>query len=99
VKLEGTKDVNYVCPSIDVAMSSLVERPGDRIAGVLLTGMGRDGASGLGHIKKIKGTTMAQSQQTCTVYGMPRKAIEEGYADEVLGPDEIRERLVALFIR
>jgi len=76
-------------PSIDVAMRSAAEAAGARAAGVLLTGMGADGARGLGAIRAAGGRTFAESEETAVVYGMPRAAVELGAAEEVLALDEL----------
>ena len=54
---------------------------------VLMTGMGDDGASGMGAVKAAGGMTIAQSEESCVVYGMPKAAIERGYAMRVVGLD------------
>ncbi len=82
--------VNYVCPAIDVTMQSI--RPpeaGRSLFGILLTGMGRDGAAGLAHLKRLGGLTVAQNQASCAVYGMPAEAVKLGCVDHVLPPSEI----------
>lgn len=82
--------VNYVCPSIDVTMQSLQPpTPGQRIIGVLLTGMGRDGAAGLAHIKRLGGLTVAQDEASCAVWGMPAQAVKLGCVDYELPPESI----------
>jgi len=86
--------VNFVCPAIDVTMRSLVHLNADQIAGVILTGMGRDGAAGLLHIKNIDGLTIAQDEESSIVYGMPKAAYETGCVDLVLTPEQIRQRLI-----
>jgi two-component system chemotaxis response regulator CheB len=83
-------------PSVDVTMQRAAEAYGDRAIGVLLTGMGRDGAIGMSAIHRVGGTTIAQSGDTCVVYGMPRAAIEARVVDEVLGPELIAGRLQML---
>lgn len=88
--------VNFVCPSIDVAMNSLVKRSGDKIIGVVLTGMGVDGAAGITHIKEIGGITIAQDERTSAIYGMPKAAYEAGSVDFVLSPEETRAKLIEL---
>ena len=67
---------------------------GKRAAGVLLTGMGRDGAEGLGEMKRSGAATFVQDQASCVVYGMPKAAIDAGYADHVGPVAEIAERLI-----
>jgi two-component system, chemotaxis family, protein-glutamate methylesterase/glutaminase len=92
---EGAR-VNYVQPSIDVAMQSLIRPLNGEIIGVILTGMGKDGAEGLRHVKRIGGTTLAQDQKSSVIYGMPKAALETGAVDFVLPPKGIAEKLVEL---
>ncbi|HVT12296.1 MAG TPA: chemotaxis response regulator protein-glutamate methylesterase [Fimbriimonadaceae bacterium] len=68
--------VHGVKPSVDVTLASLVRTFGHRMVGVLLTGMGSDGAAGLRAIHLAGGTTIAESESTCVVFGMPKAAIE-----------------------
>jgi two-component system response regulator WspF len=76
-------------PSIDVFFES-VARHWDRPAtGVLLTGMGRDGAEGLLALRRAGKSTIAQDEASCAVYGMPRAAAELGAAEKILPPDHI----------
>jgi two-component system chemotaxis response regulator CheB len=75
--------VNGHRPSVDVLFHSVAEEFGPQAMGVLMTGMGEDGASGLGEIRVAGGYTVAQSQATCVVFGMPKAAIERGYAMRV----------------
>lgn len=82
--------VNYVCPAIDITMQSVRPLdPGQVLIGILLTGMGRDGAAGLVHLKQLGGITFAQNQASCAVYGMPAEAVKLGCVDHVLPPPEI----------
>jgi len=90
---QGAK-VNFVRPSIDVAMKSLVRPPqSSLLTGVLLTGMGNDGAAGISHIKGLGGITLAQEESSCPVFGMPKEAIRTGHVDYVLIPERIAEAL------
>jgi two-component system chemotaxis response regulator CheB len=82
-------------PSVDVTMQSAAERWGRRSAGVLLTGMGTDGAWGMWAIRARGGWTLAESEESCIVYGMPRAAVELGAASEVVPLGEIAARLTA----
>jgi two-component system chemotaxis response regulator CheB len=76
-------------PSVDVLFESLAAELGPRAAACLLTGMGRDGASGLLAVRRAGGLTVAQDQATSVVYGMPREAVAIGAAQSVLPIDAI----------
>jgi len=91
--------VNRHRPSVDVLFESVAKAAGDKCAGVLLTGMGKDGAAGLGAIKSAGGTTFAQDKASCVVFGMPRAAIEAGYVDHVEPVPGIAQRLVEVLRR
>jgi two-component system, chemotaxis family, protein-glutamate methylesterase/glutaminase len=83
-------------PSIDVTMRSAARsRPG-RVLGILLTGMGEDGAEGMATIRAGGGVTIAESEASCVVYGMPRAAVRRGGATWVLSLGEIAGLLGAL---
>ena len=92
---EGPR-VNYVQPSVDVAMLSLTRPLSGGITGIILTGMGKDGAEGMRHIKQIGGTTMAQDQKSSIIFGMPKAAIDTGAVDFVLPPKGIAAKLVQM---
>lgn len=95
--LEAGQRVNFVQPSVDVAMKSLLKPlKRERIIGVILTGMGRDGAEGIRHVKEIGGVAIAQDQESSAIYGMPKAALETGAVDFVLPPDKINRKLVKL---
>jgi two-component system chemotaxis response regulator CheB len=96
IALSDGPPVNNVRPSVDVLMKSAAEFCSGCI-GVLLTGMGADGAEGLREIKRFDGRTLVQDEATCVVFGMPRAAIDLGAADRVvpLG-DMARNILTAL---
>jgi chemotaxis response regulator CheB len=83
-----------VRPSATVLFESVARIYGDEAVGVLLTGMGEDGALGLKAIREKGGITLAQDEASCVVYGMPKLAVELGAADEVLSPCAIAARLV-----
>lgn len=76
--------VNGHRPSVDVLFQSLAQEFGPKATGVLMTGMGEDGAAGLGAIKAAGGFTIAQSPETCVVDSMPRSAIQRGFAARVV---------------
>jgi two-component system chemotaxis response regulator CheB len=80
---EEPGDARHV-PSVDVAIHSALQASTGPMLGVLLTGMGEDGAEGLGLIRAGGGVTLAESQSTCAVYGMPRAAYERGAVTHLL---------------
>ncbi|MCE5324619.1 chemotaxis response regulator protein-glutamate methylesterase [bacterium] len=82
-----------VRPSADVTMASAVPVFHDRLIGVVLTGMGRDGANGLKLIKDAGGVTLGEHESSCVVYGMPRAAAEMGVVDKVVPLQEMAEAI------
>ena len=73
-----------VRPSVDVLFGSVAEAFGSRAVGVVLTGMGRDGLAGAREIKARGGTILAEAEETCVVYGMPRVLAEAGLTDRLV---------------
>ena len=98
VHLSDAEPVNGHRPSIDVTFQSIAKVYGARSAGVLLTGMGSDGAQGLLAIRQAGGVTMAQDEESSPIFGMPRAAIELGAAQQVLSPAGIIRSLNALHV-
>jgi len=88
--------VNFCCPSADVTMRSALKNCTGKLVGVVLTGLGRDGADGITHIKGLQGITIAQDKGTCAVYGMPMEAAKTGNVDFILPPEKIGEKLIEL---
>jgi two-component system, chemotaxis family, protein-glutamate methylesterase/glutaminase len=95
VVLSDEPRVNGHKPSVDVLLRSVAEEFHGQAVGVLMTGMGDDGAEGLGAIKREGGMTIAQSEESCVVYGMPKAAVERGYALRVVGLDVMGATLQA----
>src|SRR4030088_1309975 len=87
--------VNGHRPSVDVLFHSIAEEFGPQAMAVLMTGMGEDGAVGLGEIRAAGGYTVAQSQDTCVVFGMPKAAIERGYAMRIANLQDLPNLLQA----
>ena len=87
--------VNGHRPSVDVLFHSVAEEFGSQAMAVLMTGMGEDGAAGLGEIRAAGGFTVAQSQETCVVFGMPKAAIERGFVMRVADLQEMPKVLQA----
>ncbi len=83
-------DLGYaVQPAVDVTMASAAETIDDPLVGVILTGMGADGAEGIRAIHSAGGRTIAQSKETCVIYGMPKRAVETGHVDVIRDLDEV----------
>lgn len=95
VELEDSEPVNRHRPSVDVLFNSAAEMAGKNAVGVLLTGMGKDGAQGMLAMKKAGAVTFAQDEASCVVFGMPREALMIGAADEAVPLSEISERILA----
>src|SRR5215469_5948857 len=94
VELERGAPVNGHMPSVDVLFRSVATEYGRHAIAVIMTGMGTDGAEGIGEIKKAGGHTVAQNKETCAIFGMPRAAIERGYVQRVGSLSDIANWLV-----
>ncbi|MBI5491685.1 MAG: chemotaxis response regulator protein-glutamate methylesterase [Deltaproteobacteria bacterium] len=81
-------------PSVDIAMLSVAECYPGRSMGVVLTGMGHDGLEGVRAIRQKGGKSIAQSEETCTVYGMPKAIVDAGLADKVVALDRIAGEII-----
>ena len=94
ISLEGFDVLGGVgMPSVELFFDSMGESIGKHNIGLMMTGMGSDGVEGIRKLRLCGGYTIAQSERSCTVYGMPRVAIERGGIDEVLDLEEIPMRL------
>jgi len=82
-------------PSADVLFRSAAEEFGPQTVAVIMTGMGDDGAEGLGTVKAAGGLTIAQSEDSCVVYGMPKAAVDRGYASRIVGLEAMASTLIA----
>ena len=81
--------VNRHCPSVDFLFDSIANCQGKKYVGVLLTGMGADGAKGLLNLRRLGAITIAQDQRSCVVYGMPKVAVELGAVQHQSSPAEV----------
>lgn len=93
IQLLDTAKVHSVKPAVDPLFESVVNHYGRNTLGVILTGMGRDGAAGCLDIKRAGGYVIAQNEESCVVYGMPRHAYEAGAVNELLSIEEIIESI------
>ena len=94
VRLDPSDPVNRHRPSVDVLFHSVAQVAGKNAVGVLLTGMGKDGAQGLLAMKQAGAQTYAQDEASCVVFGMPREALLIGAAEQAVPLSEISERLL-----
>jgi two-component system chemotaxis response regulator CheB len=81
-------------PSVDVLMYSVARQFGSRALGIIMTGMGRDGAAGVAELKKCGGYVIAQDQDTSVIYEMNREVISNGHADEVVSLSDMADRIM-----
>lgn len=87
--IKEPKDVDKYVPSVDIMMSSIAETYGQKSMGVVLTGMGNDGTSGMLDIQKAGGYTIVESEETAIVFGMPSEVIKAGAAGMILPISDI----------
>ena len=94
IELEASEPVNRHRPSVDVLFHSAASAAGANAIGVILTGMGKDGAAGMLAMRQAGAHTLAQDEASCVVCGMPREAIALGGAAEVVALDAMSERIL-----
>ncbi len=89
VEVKDGPPVNRHKPSVDVLFRSVARAVGKNAVGIIMTGMGDDGAAGLLDMRNAGAPTVAQNEETCVVYGMPKEAVKRGAAEKVLALDRI----------
>ncbi len=94
VSISEDKEDFIYRPSVDALMLSVADCFPGRSLGVILTGMGNDGANGCKKIKETGGRVFAQSEETCVVYGMPRAVVEAGIADKIVSLEEMAGEII-----
>ena len=82
-------------PSVDVLFRSVARYAGHNAMGVIMTGMGDDGAAGMLEMHQAGAKTLAQDQDSCVVYGMPKEAVKRGGVDHSVALSEIPEKIMA----
>jgi two-component system chemotaxis response regulator CheB len=95
-RLDDGSPVNRHKPSVDVLFRSVAQQAGRNAVGVILTGMGKDGAVGLKEMRDVGSPTIAQDEATSVVWGMPGEAVQIGAAAEVLPLNEVAPRMLQL---
>jgi two-component system chemotaxis response regulator CheB len=93
-RLLQSPPIHHCRPSVDVLFRSAAEAAGRHVVAALLTGMGSDGALGMQAIRKAGGTNIAEAEQTCVVYGMPKAAVGLGVVDMVLPLPRIADAIM-----
>jgi len=99
IRLHQQPLLHGVRPAADFMMKSVATYAGKNAIGIILTGMGKDGAAGLLKMKEAGATTIAQSEKTCVVFGMPNAAIQQGAVDLVLDLNQIGPRVLEILSR
>jgi two-component system chemotaxis response regulator CheB len=89
IKLDDGPRISGYRPCADVAFESAAAYGGANVVGVVLTGMGNDGAAGVQAVKAARGCVLAQDEATSVIFGMPAEAIRTGVVDQVVGIDEM----------
>jgi len=97
IYLSKESQVNNVRPAVDVTMEDAAKMFGEKVIGVILTGMGQDGTAGGYCVKQAGGMNIAQEGSSCIVNGMPSSLIKAGYADRIADLDKIAEEIQSLF--
>lgn len=99
ISLRQAPKVNGHCPSVDVLFDSVAKHAANHAIGIILTGMGNDGAKGLLHMRQAGARTIGQDENSCVVYGMPRVAYESGAVEYQENLSDIVERTYQLLNR
>lgn len=96
IRLTDGDVVCFARPSITVTLHSVRADKETNVTGIIMTGMGHDGADGITYLKKIVGgVTIAQDMASSVIWGMPKAAVATGYIDYVMSPLQIRQRLMS----
>ena len=95
-ELSKSEPVNRHRPAVDVLFESAARVAGKNVVGVILTGMGKDGAKGMLLMKQAGAYNFAQDEASCVVYGMPKEEVAAGGVDEILPLHDIAKRVMAV---
>jgi len=97
IKIQDGPLINRHKPSVEVLFNSVANHAGQNAVGIIMTGMGRDGAEGLLNMKEAGARTIAQDEKSCVVFGMPKEAIKLGAVDQIMPLDDIPRRVLGFF--
>ena len=95
VEIREGPPVNRHCPSVDVLFHSVAASAGPNALGIIMTGMGADGAAGLLEMHNAGARTLAQNEESCVVYGMPKEAVKRGAVDMSVPLDQLAREVVS----
>jgi two-component system chemotaxis response regulator CheB len=98
-ELSQDPPVNHHRPSVEVMFRSVAQCAGKHAVGVMLTGMGKDGAIGMLEMRQAGAYNLAQDEATCVVFGMPREAIAIGAVNEIVPIQQMTQRVLARLVR
>jgi two-component system chemotaxis response regulator CheB len=93
-ELSQSPPVNHHRPSVEVLFRSVAQNAGKNVIGVMLTGMGKDGAIGMLEMRQAGAYNFAQDEATCVVYGMPREAVAVGAVDDIVPIQDMAQRVL-----
>ena len=96
VEVRDGPPVSRHCPSVDVLFRSAAKAAGPNALGIIMTGMGDDGARGLKEMRNAGAHTIAQDEQSCVVFGMPKEAIRMEAVERIMALDELPRAILAL---
>jgi two-component system chemotaxis response regulator CheB len=94
IRLRETAPVNECRPSVDVLFESVAKLYDGQVLATILTGMGADGCGGVKSLRERGAYALAQDEESCVVYGMPRAIVDAGLADEVLPLNQLGQRIL-----
>ena len=97
VRVKTGPMLHHQRPAVDVLFKSVARYAGANAAGVILTGMGKDGAEGMLEMKNAGAKTIAQDESSCVVFGMPKEAIKMGGADRIMHLNDIPKGITSIF--
>ena len=93
IKLNSNEKIHGVRPAADYLFNAAAKVYGERLLGIIMTGMGKDGSEGMCTIKEVGGYNIAQNEETCVVYGMPSSAVAKNAVHEILSLEDISIKL------
>lgn len=99
VAIKNGPPVNRHRPSVDVLFRSVANEAGKNALGIIMTGMGNDGANGLTEMHDVGANTIAQNEASCVVYGMPKEAVKSGGVDEQVHLNSIAQKIMNFYMR